>query len=220
MWLAPGRYFDRLKQFDDLLRIVNAMLSSGFQQGLPLRGVVTFGELFLGSVKISGDIPLDIPFDNGSVYGRALVEAYKLESQMDWSGVLLTPRAWAKVIDEFEMSSKSEENAIMRSGNIKSPTDLFNHFPHLIWYDVPFKGGNRKNAIAFNWNYKPCFDFSAEKIRKAFIERCDVVNDTVRVKLDETLRFYEYTQRVTELCDFGLKGKLPVPDSDYILSTL
>ena len=34
---------DRLKQFDDLLRIVNVLLVNGFLQGLPLRGVVTFG---------------------------------------------------------------------------------------------------------------------------------------------------------------------------------
>ena len=199
---------------------MNALLVSGFQQGLPLRGVVTFGELFLGSVKIPGDIALDFPFDNGSVYGRALVEAYELESQMDWSGVLLTPRAWAKVVGEFERSSKAEERAVMRSGNIKSATDLFNHFPYLLWYEVPFKGGNKRKTIAFNWNYKPYFELSAEKIRKAFIERCAVVNDTVRVKLNETLQFYEYTQRVTELCDFGLMKGLPVPDPDYVLATI
>ena len=211
---------DCLKQFDDLLHIVNAMIVSGFQQGLPLRGVVTYGELFLGDVKIPEDIPLDFHFDNGSVYGRALVEAYELESQMDWSGVILTPKAWAKVEGEFERSRKFRESAVMRSRNIKSANDLFNHFPHLLWYDVPFKGGNRRNAIAFNWNYKPRIEVSAEKICKAFAGQCGIVDNAVRVKLNETIRFYEYTQRVAELFDFGLQKGLPVPDSDYVLATI
>ena len=211
---------DGLKQFDDLLRIVNVLLVNGFLQGLPLRGVVTFGELFLGNVKIPGDIPLDFHFDNGSVYGKALVEAYELESQMDWSGVILTPKAWAKVEGEFERRRNFGVCAVMRSGNIKSANDLFNHFPHLLWYDVPFKGGNRRNAISFNWNYKPCFELSAEKIREAFARQCCVIDDTVKVKLDETIRFYEYTQRVAELCDSGLKKSLPAPNPDYAQSTL
>lgn len=210
---------DRLKQFDDLLHIVNAMLASGFQQDIPLRGVVTFGELFIGDIKIPEDIPLDFSFDNGSVYGKALVEAYELESQMDWSGAILTPKAWAKVEGEFERWQEFGENVIMRSGNIKSPTDLFNHFPHLLWYEVPFKNGKKK-AIAFNWNYKPSLELSSEIIHNAFAKRCGVVDNAVSTKLDETIRFYEYTQRVAELCDFGLKKGLPVPDSDYVLSTL
>jgi hypothetical protein len=211
---------DRLKQFDDLLRIVNAMLATGFQQDIPLRGVVTFGELFIGDVKIPEDIPLDFSFDNGSVYGKALVEAYELESQMDWSGAILTPKAWAKVEDEFERWQEFGENVIMRSGNIKSSADLFNHFPYLLWYDVPFKDGNRRNAIAFNWNYKPCPDLSEEKIRNAFTGRGGVIDDTVRVKLNETIRFFEKTRRVAELCGFGLMKELPVPDSNYVLATL
>ena len=209
---------DQLKQFEDLLHIVNAMLASGFQQGLPLRGAVTFGELFLGNVKIPESIPLDFSFDTGSVYGKALVEAYELESKMDWSGAILTPRAWAKVEGEFERWG--EGSVIMRSGSIKSSIDLFNHYPYLLWYDVPFKNGTRKRAIAFNWNYKPGFELSAEMIRKAFTQRCGTDDTAVKLKLKETIRFYEYSQRVDQLCGVGLKKALPVPDSDYVLSEL
>lgn len=207
---------DGLKQFDDLLRIVNAMLASGFKHGLLLRGVVTFGELFEDNSKISADIPMDA----GAIYGRALVEAYELESQMDWSGAILTPKAWAKVKGEFEKAKVAGVSTVMRSGNIKAPTDLFNHFPYLLWCDVPFKGNNRRKAIAFNWNYKSGLDLSEEKIHEAFLVRGDVEEQSVRSKLNETIRFYEYAQRVAELCDFGLKKELPVPDSTYILSVL
>lgn len=81
----------------------------------------------------------------------------------------------------------------------------------------PFKGGQKRNAIAFNWNYDPCYELSEEMIRNAFAERCGGVDDSVRRKLNETIRFYEYTQRVAELCCFGLKKRLPVPNPDYVL---
>lgn len=210
---------DRLKQFEILLHIVNAMLASGFQQGLPLRGAVTFGELFLGDVKIPESIPLDLPFDIGAVYGKALVEAYELESNMDWSGAVLTPRAWAKVEGEFERGGK--ESTIMLSGDIQFPTELFNHFPYLLWYDVPFKNGARRKAIAFNWNYRSGVgEVSAEMIRNAFTRRCGANDPAVELKLKETIRFYEYSQRVDQLCGVGLKKILPVPDPDYVFSEL
>ena len=208
---------DRLQQFKDLLHIVNTLVASGFQRGLPLRGVVTFGELFIGNVKIPEDIPSDFSFDNGSVYGKALVEAYELESRMEWSGVLLTPKAWAKVVGEFERCKTRGMKAIMGSGGFELPSDLFNHFPYLLWYKVPFKNDKSQNAIAFNWNYPPCHELSEEMIRNAFTKRCGGIVDSIKGKLDETIRFFKYTQRAAELCNLGLRNVLPVPDSDYVL---
>ena len=210
---------DRLFQFDDLFRVVNALLASGLVCGLPLRGVVTFGELFVGRVSVPADIPIDFSFDNGSVYGRALVEAYELESRMNWSGAILTPKAWAKIQGEFEKGKRFKDDRTMRSTSIKCPTYLFNEVPYFLWTDVPFKDGKRK-AIAFNWNYRTGRELSAEKIRKAFIKECGVAEGSVKLKLHETLRFYEYTQRVAELCYFGSVRMLPTPDSSYILTNL
>lgn len=210
---------ERLFQFDDLFRIVNALLASGLECGLPLRGVVTFGELFVGRVSVPTDIPIDFSFDNGSVYGRALVEAYELESRMDWSGAILTPKAWAKILGAFEKGKRFKDDRTMRSAAIKCPTYLFNEVPYFLWTDVPFRDGKRK-AIAFNWNYRTGQELSAEKIRKAFIKECSVAEDSVKLKLCETLRFYEYTQRVAELSYFGSVRMLPTPDSSYILADL
>lgn len=208
---------DHLKQFDDLLHMVSAMMVSGFQVGLPLRGVVTYGELFLGDIAIPEDIPLDFAFDVGSVYGRALVEAYELESQMDWSGVLLTPKAWNKVKGEFERGRTQGACSIMGSGNLELPSDLFNHFPYLLWYEVPFKSDKRRNAIVFNWNYYQHLKLSEEMIRKAFVERCGDVDDSVKKKFNETIRYFKYSQHVAELYGLGLQKELPIPDSDYVL---
>ena len=130
---------------------------------------------------------------------------------MNWGGVILTPKAWAKVLGDFE------KGLMMRS--IKRPDDLFVHYPYLLWYDVPFKRGAKK-AIAFNWNYKPETALSEEMIRKAFEGRHGVEGEAVKKKLYETIRFYEYTKHVAELCDFGLKGRLPVPDPAYIFKDL
>ena len=57
-------------------------------------------------------------------------------------------------------------------------------------------------------------------IRKAFTQRCGTDDTAVKLKLKETIRFYEYSQRVDQLCGVGLKKALPVPDSDYVLSEL
>lgn len=204
IWTKGG---ESLQQFDDMLHGVNALLAYGFERGLPLRGVVTYGELFSESVKVTDGNPRDFSFENDSLYGRALVEAYELESQMNWGGVILSPKAWAKVLGDFE------KGFAMRS--IKRPDDLFAHYPYLLSYDVPFKR-DAKKAIAFNWNYKSEIALSEEKIRKAFEGR----NRTVKKKLNETICFYKYTQHIAELCDFGLKGKLPIPDSTYIFTNL
>ncbi len=205
---------DRLKQFDDLLHVVNAMIAGGFEHGLPLRGVVTYGELFSGEVKMPDDIPFDFSFIHSSaVYGRALVEAYELEGKMDWSGAILTPKAWEKVVGEFERYKGAGRT--MRSCSVKCAEDLFNHYPYFVWYDVPFKGGKRK-AIAVNWNYRSGHVFSAGKIHQAFTGgRCEGLDDIVKTKSNETVRFYEYTQQAAELCESGSVKKLPVPDLTY-----
>lgn len=209
---------DRLKQFEDLLHIVNAMLASGFVQGLPLRGVVTYGELFSGEVKMPEDIPFDFSFGNGSaVYGRAVVEAYELEGQMEWSGAILTPRAWAKVVGEFESSEGA--GRIMRACSVKCANDLFNHFPYLLWYDVPFKNGKRK-AIAFNWNYRPRLAVSMEDIYMAFVERGSIDDAAVALKHLETSRFFEYTKPFAGPCNKDLVRAMPTPDPFYAMSDL
>lgn len=212
---------EQLKHFDDMLHIVRSLLVCGFERRLPLRGVVTYGEIFSGSTKVPDDIPVDFSFDNGSIYGKALVEAYETEGQMDWSGVVLTPRAWAKVEGEFERGTTSAAEMIMRSHNIKHAEDLFNHFPYFIWYDVPFKAGKRK-AIAYNWNYKPDtpLPLSANLIGEAFTQHHRTLDEAAQKKMQETIRFYGYTQYIAELCDFGSKKSLPVPDPTYALSSL
>ena len=199
---------DCMKQFDNMIHIVNALLATGFEKRLPLRGVVTFGELFSGNIKTPCNVPPDLLFrDNDSLYGKAIVEAYELESRIDWSGAIVTPNAWAKVVGTHKK---------LRG---KRPSDMFNRFPYFLWYDVPFKKGKGK-AIAYNWNYFSKIDLSEEKIHNAFVGKYGVVDDAVKVKHDETIRFFEYTKRVAELCDRGLKSALPVPDTSYALSDL
>ena len=199
-----------LKGFDDVLHVVNAMLASGFENGLPLRGVVTYGELFVGRRETSGDGSGDFAFESGSIYGKALVEAHELESQVNWSGAILTPCAWTKVVSSFK-------DGMVTGTNIKCPDDYFNSYPYLLWYDVPFKSGNR-NAITFNWNYRSGLKLDAEKVQKAFSENAGPLDDDVKVKLDETIRFYEHTKPFSGPCDIELVKSLPTPGFGYALS--
>lgn len=208
VWTEPSEDDDCLKRFDILLQAVMRMLAYGLNNGMPLRGVVTYGELFSGRIEPTNDIPVDFLFDAYVLCGRALVEAYELEGQMEWSGAILTPKAWAKVEKAFK------EGKHMLSWDIKSSTDLFNHYPYLLWYDVPFKKGKKK-AIAYNWNYKPYLAMSEEKIRKAFMGRSDLNDATVALKCGNTLEFYERIKPFAESCDLKLVKAMQVPDSDY-----
>lgn len=201
LWTRQADSGDKLKNFDRLLQSVKCLLASGLSHGLPLRGVVTHGELILGKILPPNGIPDDFSFAADSVYGRAVVEAYEFEAKMNWSGAILTPNCWREVEKEFAKGHKMLSAAICR------PEDLFNHFPYLIWYDVPFKCGRQK-AIAVNWNYKPFQVFSEETINGAFsYTRKDNADDSsVNVKARETIDFFKYTN----VAIGGIKG-LPVP---------
>lgn len=208
VWTEPSEDDDCLKRFDVLLQVVMRMLAYGLNNGLPLRGVVTYGELFSGKIKPPVDIPVDFLFDAYVLCGRALVEAYELEGQMEWSGAIVTPKAWAKVEKAFK------EGRHMLSWNIKSATELFNHYPYLLWCYVPFKKGKKK-AIVCNWNYRLKPAISGEKICKAFTERCNTDDATIALKFWNTLRFYERIKQFAEPCDMESVNAMPVPDSDY-----
>ena len=233
VWTEQRQDDDCLKRFDDLIQIVKSMLVYGLSNNLPLRGAVTYGELFSGRIDPPKGIPVDFSFDANSFYGRAVVEAYELESKMNWSGVVLTRNAWVKVEEEFAKGHR------MRAANVSTPADLFNHFPELVWYDVPFKkaevtkhrprqavhfmkavcrrileifamiSGCKERAIAINWNYR-CKDISVETIEGAFGMRSGEVDETVKMKCRETIRFYEYTA-----CFNGRTKELPIPDRSY-----
>jgi len=138
---------------------------------------------------------------------------------MDWCGAILIPRAWTEVVRVFEREIKAGAGRVMRSVTIKSAEDLFKQFSYFVWYDVPFKGCAKK-AIAFNWNYEHPRALSIEAVRRAFVGRCNDVNDAVKKKLQETIRFYEYTQRVRELRRSRLQKTLPTPDPACVLSDL
>ena len=212
-----------LKQFDCLVQIVNSLLAYGLKQGLPLRGVVTFGELFSGETKVPEGVPVDFSFDNSSLYGRALVEAYEWEPRMNWSGAILTPRAWAKVKKEFERGLASGVKGVMLTEAIKRPEDLFNHYPYFVWYDIPFKSSKedgivyKQPAIAFNWNYRSGLDLSEDEIRKGFLDPSGNIDVKVAVKLRETVDFYRYTNPFAGPCDMKIVEALQVPASDYVL---
>ncbi len=133
---------------------------------------------------------------------------------MEWSGAILTPKAWETVVKEFKKSDGSGAGTVMLAENIKRAEDLFNHYPYLIWYAVPFKKG-RADVIAFNWNYKFKPAISEEKIYKAFTGRCDTDDAAVALKFWNTLRFYERIKPFAGPCDMERVKAMQVPDSDY-----
>lgn len=66
--------------FRNLLEATRELVAVGLENGFPLRGVLTYGDL-IASKHIKCQF-----FSSDSIYGKALVEAYTLEKEMEWSG--------------------------------------------------------------------------------------------------------------------------------------
>ena len=190
---------ERLIQFDYLLFIVNALLVWGLEQRLPMKGVLAFGDLFSGGEKKPGDLLSCV--ENDLIWCPDMVEAHRLEAQMNWSGVILTRNVWSKIEREFEKGEEDKRGRVMRSWNIKSAKELFNPFSYLIRYD---RGG----AIAINWNYDTSRDLTEDKIRKAFEGPCVQFYGDVNGNLCETLKFFEHTQWIARLRELKRKAQI------------
>lgn len=172
--------------FRNLLEAVSCLVSYGLQNGFPLRGALNYGELFVFSS------PENEFFSNESIYGKALVEAYTLEGEMQWAGCVLTLQAWQQVCTIWRP-------AITGS---KDPNAYFYRFPLLSWYPIPMKNGI-ESGIAINWNSAMAWDkekvITPETIVNSFSAYGKGVEPNPH-KLDETLRFLKYTTELQKHC--------------------
>ncbi len=92
--------------------------------GMPLRGGVVHGELYVDTAK-------------SIVLGKALTQAYDLEKQQQWIGVALDQSIWNRYPRLHE--------------SIENPQNVLNAvFPE---YDVPFKSGELRKLRTLNWRF-------------------------------------------------------------------
>ena len=181
----------KFNTFRNLLEAVSELLSYSMQNGMPLRGAMTYGDLLVSKENENGQF-----LSNEAIYGKALVEAYEEEGKMEWAGCVLTQKAWNKV--------KEIWSPTIASGS-PDPNAYFNRFPLLTWYEIPQKNGTaiiKEYAIAINWNSAMLWGnkeiIDSQKIIDSFSaygkRKCP------NRKLEETLNFLEYTTKLQQRC--------------------
>jgi hypothetical protein len=92
--------------------------------GIPIRGGIAFGEMYLDPKK-------------GICLGHALTKAYQLEEKQNWIGIAVDPSVESAYADLFSMA--------------KSNTSILGAL--LLKYPVPFKKGNATELHTVNWRW-------------------------------------------------------------------
>ena len=147
-------YHEFLKLLLTTWRFAQALIANG----LPVRGGVAVGEVYVNQ-------------QSGVVVGKAVTDAYRLETKQNWVGV---------AIDGSFIHAYPEFHEALRL------TDNIYHYLFFA-YDVPLKGGSNLRAHTVNWRY----NLVVEKgTRSLFQKTGDAAIDE---KIDNTL---DYAQAV------------------------
>lgn len=117
--------------FVKLLQIVSDLIAFSFRTGLPLRGGISFGELHTHK-----------NFNNTTVIGKGLINAYKIEESQNWAGCIVDKIA----IDEF-----NRQNDLLPKLKKITYEDLVSEAKILEEYEVPLKTGKIEKRIVINW---------------------------------------------------------------------
>lgn len=133
--------------------------------GVPLRGGISFGNITAYKNR-----------DNLNIFGDSIVNAYELERNQQWSGVIIDHKCL-----ELEGIKKSEELAFMKAGM------------SIVEYYVPMKSGPLKTHYVCNWAMTlKKYDIDKESIREYFSEHNKKIDNwSVKTKIDNTIKFYE-----------------------------
>jgi hypothetical protein len=160
---------------------VQGLLMTGFRLGIPLRGAVTVGEL--DEVDLEDDV-----LNRGSwtasfsgIVGRGLVDAYTLESQADWSGVVFHEDLVAH-LDKIELL-QFDEGPFTALHQLRSGIAVMT--------DVPLKSG-RKRMLALDWPAwmpREGLEVTEAQVADAFKNAAGEVPSEAVTKQRETLEF-------------------------------
>ncbi len=170
-----------------LLYALCEIMKESFRIRMPLRGVLTYGDLF------TVNKPSNYFLTNEAIYGKALVDAYSLEGKMEWAGCVVSPNVWEQI------KKKWNDVSLMKTKHLESPYDYyFLAKPLLTWYEIPWKDELKNkistHAIALNWTYQINYKetLSPEEVLNAFLHDRDMtqLSEDIKRKLLNTFEFY------------------------------
>ena len=201
---------ESFQNFRNILEATSQLLAYGLQNGFPLRGAMTYGEVIVQRSNNSNTRFLP----NESIYGKALVETYSIEEKMEWSGCIMTSNAWKQVCKIWDRIHANDSD----------PNSYFTKHPHLVWYPIPFKDSPQA-GIAINWNSAIAYD-SEKKIDPYLVQNSFYAYGKGfppnTKKQDETLKFLNYTTQLQDYCFLSSREEsqkrrktIPIPCDDY-----
>jgi len=159
-----------------LMIVANAILLKAFNQGFPLRGTMTFGELYFADDS-----------KNSNVFGSAIVKAYEMEKVQEWSGVIIDPIC----IDHYR--KYVARNIDFQKEDIESY--------YFTEYEVPKKSGKIQKEYVLNWpqniNLRVNHDDYILFISDSFARHGKTVDNwSVRSKINNTINFYKHSMGI------------------------
>jgi len=164
-----------IDSFISMVDAISTLLNNGIKEGLPFRGGISCGD-FSTLLKISTN--QKFIFSKQLILGKALVEAYELELQQEWSGCIIQQNC----IEQFSnIAEKAKLNFIIDNNKI-------------IEYNVPLKKEKAKYYVV-NW-VKNNHSINKENIDSAFSKHNKNINtSSVECKIKNTIDFFEYIMK-------------------------
>ena len=151
-----------------LIGLTSILFVESFRQGTPIRGAIDMGEIAVRTT-----------YENKTLVGRGLTNAYENELNQDWSGCVVNK----KCIDHFNSLSGTW-------GPLRQ--DYLQDIRLIIEYPIPYKGNQTKTGYALNWLSLTDSQFvTREIISESFSKFNKSIDSQVQSKIDNTLIFYE-----------------------------
>lgn len=165
-----------------LIAFCKVLMQSCMEDGMPLRGGISAGLLSQLENKYGR-----------TVLGDPLVNAYSLESKQNWSGAILDPIC-------FDLLSDGGGDGL-RSRLLGATSNILIH-----QYKVPFKDGTYKMSLCIDWtDYEPLKD--AAVVERSFERhKKTTVEETVKVKIRNTVDYFIQRRAYARKPPMGLMG--------------
>ena len=193
----------RFPVFNNLIHALIELFKIGFKKRLPLRGVLTYGDIIIREP----DSNLGNFFSNEAIYGEALVEAYTKEQEQNWSGCLITEQAWLAMKQNWSPACTGHD----------TPICYFRNFPYLVWTKIPTKKDlDSSEGIALNWNALGAWDsnknITESEILSAFGENQE---QKIEDKKNNTVNFLHLTNKINDECKNKDTDSIEIPSDHY-----
>lgn len=139
------------------------LIGASIADGIPIRGGLSYGPVSIGEQR------------GTTVVGMGLTKAYNIESKQQWSGGIIDREC-------FDIVPKENQDLVNHLLNDKE-------HPIITEYEVPLRDGTLSKELVFDWTIYNLIK-TEDDIKKSFLKHNKEVNESVQLKIDNTVKFY------------------------------